>query len=202
MHPYNADYFERGVELGLSGYTDYRWLPEATIPLAHDLIQALGIREGDRVLDYGCAKGYLVHALRLLHIDAWGFDISEYALSEAHPDVRSYVRSVFIDARGFDWIIAKDVLEHVTYQGIRPLLSQFRRCTNGLFVAVPLAENGKYCIEAYERDVTHVIREGLDWWVAEIEKAGFRVRSASYVMDHVKANWAHFERGNGFVVAR
>ena len=31
---YNQDYFERGIELGISGYNNYRWMPEFTIPMA------------------------------------------------------------------------------------------------------------------------------------------------------------------------
>ena len=38
--PFTEDYYERGVELGISGYTRYRWLPEATLALAHELAGA------------------------------------------------------------------------------------------------------------------------------------------------------------------
>ena len=31
---FNEDYYERGLSLGVSGYTNYRWIPELTMPLA------------------------------------------------------------------------------------------------------------------------------------------------------------------------
>lgn len=88
---YDEDYYERGIENGVSCYTNYRWLPELTIPMAATMIEYLGIDMGDRILDFGCAKGYLVKAFRLLHREAYGFDISDYARENAHDDIRKYV---------------------------------------------------------------------------------------------------------------
>lgn len=69
---YDREYFEYGVETGKSNYQNYRWIPELTIPMAMTIIDLLGIKPNESVLDYGCAKGYLVKALRMLHRNAWG----------------------------------------------------------------------------------------------------------------------------------
>ena len=63
---YNEDYYENGLALGCSGYSNYRWIPELTIPMAYHIINGLNISENSRILDYGCAKGYLVSAFKLL----------------------------------------------------------------------------------------------------------------------------------------
>ena len=42
------------------------------------------------VLDAGCAMGYLVAALRDRGVEAYGIDISEYAISRAREDIRPY----------------------------------------------------------------------------------------------------------------
>lgn len=42
-------------------------------------------------LDVGCAFGYLVKGLRELGVDAYGIDISEYALDKADEDVKPYL---------------------------------------------------------------------------------------------------------------
>ena len=84
--PYDWTYFDRGLETGQSLYQKYRWLPDQTIPLAGAIIDMLPIRPSDRVCDFGCAMGFLVKALRLLHRDAWGVDLSGYAISEAESD--------------------------------------------------------------------------------------------------------------------
>ena len=78
---YTQDYFENGINSGLSLYENYRWLPHSTIPMAASIAQKLGFNSTTTVLDYGCAMGYLVKAFRYLGFEASGFDISDYAIS-------------------------------------------------------------------------------------------------------------------------
>lgn len=80
---YDQSYYEHGIESGISLYSNYRWLPELTIPLAARIIEYLQIGVEDSILDFGCAKGYLIKAFRLLHRNAYGFDISSYAIDNA-----------------------------------------------------------------------------------------------------------------------
>lgn len=49
-------------------------------------------------------------------------------------------------------------------------------------------------------DKTHIIKENLEWWKHTFEAAGFRVKEARYHIDHIKENWASWEKGNGFFV--
>lgn len=203
---FNEDYYERGVETGVSCYSNYRWMPEMTIPLAFHLVRNLGIRDSDTILDYGCAKGYLVRAMRLLGFQAFGCDVSAYALGHAAEDTRDFLFEAhllrsFKDGQ-FDWVIAKDVLEHISHHELDNVLNVLRAACKQALVVVPLGENGRYVIRAYEADKTHVVRESIGWWVNRLETAGFAVTSATYRMPGVKENWAQFRRGNGFITIR
>ena len=193
---YNADYFERGVANGVSGYSNYRWMPELTIPMAHQIVQHLGLRQGEKVLDYGCAKGFLVRALRLLRIDAYGCDISQYALSQGGV-TKEYLSDGIPDCT-FQAIIAKDVFEHMGEQELDNLLYYFADVTQKIFVVVPLGEDGRYVVPSYERDTTHVIRKPLGWWSQKLVDAGFNVVS-TYECGFLKENYQHYPRGNGFL---
>ena len=42
------------------------------------------------VLDAGCAMGFLVEGLRKEGVQALGVDVSEYALSQVHPDIKPF----------------------------------------------------------------------------------------------------------------
>ena len=55
--------------------------------MAHDIVDHFRLKPGDRVLDVGCAKGFLVKDLLALGIDAFGIDISQYALMHCEPEV-------------------------------------------------------------------------------------------------------------------
>ena len=85
---FDEKYFEDGVRNRVSAYENYRWMPERTIREASSIINAIKF---DTVLDYGCAKGFMVYAMRLLGKDAYGVDISEYAIENCHQIGRAHV---------------------------------------------------------------------------------------------------------------
>lgn len=197
---YDEDYYLRGTETGKSLYHNYRWLPELTIPLAHELMNIIGIYAGQRVLDYGCAFGYLVKALRLLHVDAWGCDTSLYARRKAPPDVANYLKHE-IPAKVFTATIAKDVFEHIPEENLDKILYTLSRYSEKLFVIVPLGNGKLYHIPSYEADLTHVHRQPLEWWEAKL-KAFYPKVDARTKWGHLKENWVKINpHGNGFLLA-
>lgn len=196
-NPYNKDYYEEGVAKGVSGYTNYSWQPELTIPLAHRLTRRLLLTPNTRVLDFGCAKGFLVKALRLLDVPAFGCDVSEYAISKVDPDYKDFVWAGGIKGI-YHTIVAKDVFEHLSKKELNKVLKAARKSAERLFFVVPMGENGKYVIPQYENDVTHVIREDALWWTKAASNAGWDVLSWSYNMDGLKDSWAHYPTGNAW----
>lgn len=82
---YGQQYFDGPREVGYGGYRyDGRW-----IPIAEDIVRHFNLKAGDRVLDVGCAKGFLVKDLMKVcpGLEAYGLDISEYALMHCEPEV-------------------------------------------------------------------------------------------------------------------
>src|ERR1700761_9314558 len=82
---YGELYFDGPRTYGYGGYRyDGRW-----IPVAQDMVGHFGLKSGDRILDVGCAKGFLVKDLLKVcpGIEAFGLDISEYALMNCEPEV-------------------------------------------------------------------------------------------------------------------
>ncbi len=200
---FDADYYERGVESGKSLYKDYRWLPDLTLPMAKAIVAGCGINRSDVILDFGCAKGYLVKALRQMGFLAYGTDISEYALSQCDQEIEPYLFPSWDthDAR-FDWVICKDVLEHIPEHELDGTLASLRRQAENIFVAVPLGNNGQYTIPDMEKDVTHQIRRPLWWWSGRLEEAGFKHVASTFAMKGVKENWTtKYKFGNGFLIA-
>lgn len=205
--PYDEDYFECGIESGKSLYTNYRWIPELTIPLAHVIIEELGISRTDNVLDFGCAKGFLVKAFRLLYVNAYGCDTSRYAIGESPEDVRDRVILVKLDCSVpkspasdgvWDWVIAKDVLEHFDEVDLPIIVTELSKSCRQLFAIIPLGHEGKFNVPAYDRDVTHKTRESLTRWADLFAANGFNVLWSRYKVDHIKQNWSKWEDGNGF----
>jgi cyclopropane fatty-acyl-phospholipid synthase-like methyltransferase len=205
---FDREYFEDGIVAGKSGYVNYHWMPELTIKMAHNIIKYLGIKEGQSVLDYGCAKGFLVKAFRILDIDAFGCDISEYAIEMLEPEVRHYCELVKSDRlipfdRKFDWFITKDVLEHISEDKLDDLLSASAKVASKAFHVVPLGENDKFIVPEYEADVTHIIRKNKDWWIEKFSQHGWVLESFSYSVKGIKDNWtSKYAHVNGFFVLK
>jgi cyclopropane fatty-acyl-phospholipid synthase-like methyltransferase len=71
---YGELYFDGPRCYGYGGYRyDGRW-----IPVAEDIVGHFGLKAGDRVLDVGCAKGFLVKDLMKVcpGLEAFGIDVS------------------------------------------------------------------------------------------------------------------------------
>ncbi len=82
---YGEMYFDGPRDYGYGGYRyDGRW-----IPVARDIVAHFNLKPGMRVLDVGCAKGFLVKDLMAVcpGLEAFGLDISLYALMNCEPEV-------------------------------------------------------------------------------------------------------------------
>lgn len=197
---YDEDYYLRGKETGRSNYTDYRWLPDQTISWAHHLYRVLGIKEGARVLDCGCATGNYVRALRRIGVEAYGYDISEWAISAADKEVKPFL-SNHLNGAKYDLIFSKDCFEHVQPEDLKLLVTHLLSCTERMFIIVPLAKSvgGEYVHSKEENDPTHVNRWPLPTWLCFLESCSPSfIVSGSYRFPGLKPGSCEVECGYGF----
>jgi SAM-dependent methyltransferase len=205
---YDSSYFDKGIESKKSCYTNYKWLPDLTIPMAYQIIKYLGLTESKSVLDFGCSKGYLVKAFRKLNINAYGVDVSEYAISNCDTEVKRYCKLLskkcyFPFKRKFDFIISKDVLEHLTEAQIKFFLNNYKKKTNHMFHVVPLGDNGKFRIKEYHLDKSHLQMNDEKWWFNIFNSCGWKVEKFEYNVRGIKENWIiNHKKGNGFFLLK
>lgn len=115
---YNSYFFkEFHQKKGAGNYMD----SELWIPFFEKVAQRIiDVFNPTTVLDAGCACGYLVAALRDLGVEAYGFDISKYAINNVREDIAEYCFAHSItDAlpatvpQTYDLIVTTEVLEHL-----------------------------------------------------------------------------------------
>ncbi|MFA5075663.1 MAG: hypothetical protein WC436_06200 [Candidatus Babeliales bacterium] len=196
---FDADYFERGRETGKSFYSHYRWLPIRSFREALAIVDALGLNEKSLILDVGCAKGFLVRALRMLEIRADGCDISEYALSCA--DGACFWKSDTTEAwerrKGiYTHAYLRDVLEHGTHEQILETLRFIRLVAPVLMCVIPMGDSGLYRIQEYHLDKSHVTAENEAWWRRVFAEAGWRITREEEHIPGIKDNWRFHPYGN------
>lgn len=166
---FDEDYYLRGPESGKSNYVDYHWMPALTLDYANKLQRHLGLTAEHSVLDFGCARGYLVKALRMHGIDARGYDISEWAIQNCDEAVKDSVSSNPEFAfQGTDWFHSKDTFEHIQPEDLWEIIrGMMQHARTGIFFIVPLSLciNGAYVYPPDNKDATHIIRWTMPQWV-------------------------------------
>ena len=196
MNRFTKDYYEDGIRKHISGYENYKWMPTRSIPEALDIQEYFDF---NTCVDYGCAKGFLVHALRIIGCDAYGEDISEYAVNNCHPEVEEYIS--LPNEKKYDLLICKDVLEHIEVKDIPGVLEKFKDKSHQFFFTIPLGDKDRFRIREYEVDITHVTKKDEEWWINMFESQGFKLNKFSYQFGSIKKKWIdQYPYGNGFFV--
>jgi SAM-dependent methyltransferase len=86
---FGFDFWDGERHYGYGGYHyDGRWRP-----MAEKLAQHYGLKAGDRILDVGCGKAFLLYELTQVvpGCEVVGLDISAYALEHAKEEVRPFL---------------------------------------------------------------------------------------------------------------
>lgn len=123
------------------------------------------------VLDAGCAMGLLVAALRDLGVEAYGVDLSEYAISRVREDIRPYCAVGSLAdplpnslPRRYDLVVSIEVLEHMPEEDGKKSIANL--CTMSdqiLFSSVPDDTT----------DPTHINLHETPYWCGLFAKQGF-----------------------------
>lgn len=139
---YGRAYFEAtgpAREQKVSGYagTYSRESSHADV-LARLLVKHFG---PSRSLDVGCARGYVVEALRELGVDAHGCDYSVYAVNTAARGARGFIVSADLlkrlpyEDRAFDVVSAFETLEHLPPTAVPHAIAELARVSRGYVIA-------------------------------------------------------------------
>jgi SAM-dependent methyltransferase len=94
-----------------------------------------------RVLDAGCALGLLVEALRNRGVEAFGVDLSSYAIEQVHESVKPFCRRASITEEfpeRYDLVVCIEVLEHMPAAEAEAAIANICRHTDDvLFSSTP-----------------------------------------------------------------
>jgi SAM-dependent methyltransferase len=119
------------------------------------------------VLDAGCAMGFLVEFLRQRGIDAWGVDISQYAILQVNPEMKPYCwQGSIIDPfpRKYELIVTIEVLEHMPKEDAEVAISNLCNHSDDiLFSSTPFDY----------KEVTHKNVQPPEYWAEIFARQGF-----------------------------
>lgn len=176
---YNKKYYN-AVNSG--GYTD-GYQPSKYKPIFDDLAKYVIEKfKPKSVLDVGCARGYLVKSFIDLGINAYGIDISAYAINNSLSEVREKLRVCDIEEENlpfndntFDVIIMTEVIEHlkrydVAIQEIKRVLK-----SDGIVYLTTPTPREKH------HDPTHINIHDKDFWSNFFHRSGLYYEFLPYI---------------------
>lgn len=119
------------------------------------------------VLDAGCAIGLLVETLRQRGVEAWGVDISEYAMQQVPGELQPYCRLGSVTEpfeRQYDLIVCLEVLEHLPQtESEKAVANICRHADDVLFSSTPFDY----------KEATHFNVQPPEYWAEMFAHNGF-----------------------------
>jgi ubiquinone/menaquinone biosynthesis C-methylase UbiE len=141
---FSKDYFDGKREHGYGGYYyDGRWKK-----VAKEMIKFFKIKKNYKILDIGCAKGYLVKEFNDLGIECYGIDISDYAIEKCHKDIKKKIfygnaMNIPFPNNFFDVVISINCAHNLELKGCMKAIKEMNRVcrTNKCFLQVDSYNN-------------------------------------------------------------
>lgn len=155
-------------------YTDYISRRERYVITARNMIAALQsfslLNKSTKILDFGCALGFLVDGFLQHGYDIAGYDISKWATDFAKEQGLPIIDRLHW---GFDLLIALDVFEHMTDDDIANAMHNTN--TPLMIVRIPCAEINEttFHLDISRRDSTHINCKTKKQWKEYFSTFGY-----------------------------
>ncbi len=127
---FGKDYWDGDRKYGYGGYKyDGRWRKVADAMVKH-----YGIKPGDKILDVGCGKGFLLYEFTqsVPGVEVAGIDISSYAIENSKPEIKSSLQvsnatSLPFASMTFDFIVSVTTLHNLFNYELFDALKEIER---------------------------------------------------------------------------
>ena len=131
---YSKEYFDGNRSQGYGGYYyDGRW-----VKVARTIIKLFKLKNNSKFLDVGCAKGFLMHDLKVIlpRIKIYGIDVSKYAKENSIMNIRKNIKimnckNIKYKTNSFDGLVAINVVHNLNLDQCKKSIKEIQRVSNG-----------------------------------------------------------------------
>ncbi len=157
---FGKDFFDGDRKCGYGGYKyDGRW--KAFVQRTKEFYK---LTDNAAILDIGCGKGFMLHDFKEYMPEATisGIDVSSYAIENAMPSVRQYLKIASAERlpypdRSFDLVISINSIHNLAIEKLKVSLREIQRVCRG---------DSYITIDAWRNELE---RENLIKWVLTAE---------------------------------
>lgn len=131
-------------------YGGYKYIEGRWEKVARALAEQYGLKPGDKILDVGCGKGFLLFDLTKVipGIEVYGIDVSEYAIDNSKEEIKDRLQVANANAlpfpdHFFDLVISINALHTLHNYDLDKALREIER----------VGKKNKYiCVESYRNE--------------------------------------------------
>lgn len=140
------DYWDGDRKYGYGGYTyDGRWLP-----IARDMASHYGLKAGDKILDVGCGKAFLLYEFSQVvdGLEVAGLDISAYGIEHARDEVKAFLKeghcaTLPYPDNSFDLVYSINTFHNLEMPDLKKAVQEVERVSRG---------KSWICLESYRNE--------------------------------------------------
>lgn len=165
---FGYDYFDnQNYEVGYGGYYyDGRYGPSV-----QSIVEYFKLSPKKKILELGCAKGFILFEFMKLGMGVRGIDKSAYAIENAVDEIKPFllcqsaIDLPFSDNE-FDFVYSKEMLPHLNEQEIDLALSEIIRVASGndIFLEIQVSSDNNSAELIKKWDCTHQTIKPVEWW--------------------------------------
>jgi len=131
-------------------YGGYRYMPGRWTPVAQAMIDHYHIKSGDKILDIGCGKAFLLYEVSQLvpGVHVFGIDISPYAIEHAKDEITQQLQvgnatDLPFSDNCFDLVFSITTLHNLHNYDLDKALREMER----------VGKNKYLCVESYRNEI-------------------------------------------------
>lgn len=175
---FGFDFFDGDRKHGYGGfsYNEKYWTP--VVP---DFINHWNIKSGQSLLDVGCAKGFMLYDFKrfIPGLNVKGIDISNYAISNSHPDVKQDLivadaKSLPFEDDSFDYVISINTVHNLDREECLFAIQEIERVSRlGSFITVDAYRNEIEKQRMYDWNLTAKTIMSVEEWKTLFAEIGY-----------------------------
>jgi ubiquinone/menaquinone biosynthesis C-methylase UbiE len=164
------------------GYGGYQYHPRFWRLVVPDFQRQYGLTAGSRVLDVGCAKGFMLYDFTRLipGISVTGVDLSRYAIDNALEEVRPFLqradaRKLPFSDQSFDLVISINTIHNLPPEECKQALREIQRVTKKhAFLTVDAYRNDEEKERMTMWNLTALTYMHVEEWAALFQEVGYQ----------------------------
>lgn len=163
------------------GYGGFKYNPKYWSEVVVDISNFYKLPRNSRILDVGCAKGFMLYDFQNLSqgYELYGIDISEYAIKNSHPELQATLipgnaKSLPYEDNFFDLVISINTVHNLEVSDCVKALNEISRVSkNASFITVDAFRNEQERERMYAWNLTAKTILSVSNWIEVFEEAHY-----------------------------